>query len=67
MKLLISSTTMIERVFDFLNLPNYKIPDYQKFNGGFYLPIKKLLQQKLTNFFPSHHQKLESDLEMAFN
>ncbi|NES77220.1 MULTISPECIES: hypothetical protein [Okeania] len=49
-------------VFDFLNLPNYQIPDYQKLNLGSYPPINKLLQQKLSNFFPPHNQTLESDL-----
>ncbi|NES77221.1 MULTISPECIES: hypothetical protein [Okeania] len=58
---------MIERVFDFLNLPNYQIPDYQKLNLDSYPPIKKLLHQKLTNLFSPHNQKLESNLEMKFN
>ncbi|NEP89596.1 MAG: hypothetical protein F6K18_23705 [Okeania sp. SIO2C2] len=50
-----------------MNLLNHQIPDHQKFNGGFYLSIKKLLQQKLRDFFLPHHQKLESDLQMTFN
>ncbi|NET41314.1 hypothetical protein [Okeania sp. SIO2B3] len=40
----------MKRVFDFLNLPHYQIPHYQKFNGGYYPPIRKLLPQKLRDF-----------------
>ncbi|NEP04403.1 MAG: hypothetical protein F6K25_10800 [Okeania sp. SIO2G4] len=58
---------MIERVFDFLNLPNYQIPDYQKLNLGSYLPISKSLHQKFTNFFRPYNQKLEEYLEMTFD
>ncbi|NES77218.1 MULTISPECIES: hypothetical protein [Okeania] len=57
----------MKRVFDFLNLPNHQIPDYQKFNGGFYPPIRKLLPPKLRDFFRAEIHKLESDLEMIFN
>ena len=55
------------RVFDFLNLPHYQIPHYQKFNVEFYSPIKKLLHQKLRDFFRAEIPKLESDLQMKFN
>ncbi|NEP04402.1 MAG: tetratricopeptide repeat protein, partial [Okeania sp. SIO4D6] len=60
-------TTMMKRVFDFLGLPNYKVPDYQKLNLGSYPPISKSLHQKLTNFFRPHNQKLEEYLEMTFH
>ncbi|WP_287525016.1 hypothetical protein [Okeania sp. SIO2C2] len=58
---------MIERVFDFLNLPNHQIPDYQKLNGGYYPPIKKLLPQKFRDFSQAEIHNYESDLQMKFN
>ncbi|NET41315.1 hypothetical protein [Okeania sp. SIO2B3] len=57
----------MKRVFDFLNLPNYKIPHYQKFNVESYPPIKKLLHQKLRDFFRAEIHNYESDLQMKFN
>ncbi|NET41316.1 hypothetical protein [Okeania sp. SIO2B3] len=57
----------MKRVFDFLNLPNYQIPDYQKFNVESYPPIKKLLPQKLRDFFRGEIHNLKSDLDMKFN
>ncbi|NEQ76224.1 MAG: hypothetical protein F6K23_26205 [Okeania sp. SIO2C9] len=57
----------MKRVFDFLNLPKYQIPHYQKLNGGYYPVIKKLLHQKLRDFFQAEIHKLESDLEITFN
>ncbi|NEQ76223.1 MAG: hypothetical protein F6K23_26200 [Okeania sp. SIO2C9] len=54
-------------VFDFFNLPNYQILDYQKLNLDSYPLIKKLLPQKLRDFSQAEIHKLESDLEMTFN
>ncbi|NEP04404.1 MAG: hypothetical protein F6K25_10795 [Okeania sp. SIO2G4] len=54
-------------VFDFFNLPNYQILDYQKLNLDSYPLIKKLLPQKLRDFFRVEIHKLESDLEIKFN
>ncbi|NEP89595.1 MAG: hypothetical protein F6K18_23700 [Okeania sp. SIO2C2] len=57
----------MKRVFDFLNLPNYQIPDYQKFNLCSYPLIRKLLPQKFRYFFQAEIHNLESDLDMKFN
>ncbi|NEQ76226.1 MAG: hypothetical protein F6K23_26215 [Okeania sp. SIO2C9] len=54
-------------VFDFFNLPNYQILDYQKLNLDSYPLIKKLLPQKLRDFFRAEIHNYESDLDMKFN
>ena len=59
--------TIMKEVFDFLGLLNYNVPEYKKLNLGSYPSISKSMQQKLSNFFRPHNQKLEECLGMKFN
>ena len=58
--------TTMKQVFNFLDLPDYQIQDYPKFNAGSYASISKSLRQKLNDYFQSHNQRLEEYLGMKF-
>ncbi|NEQ73263.1 MAG: tetratricopeptide repeat protein [Okeania sp. SIO2C9] len=57
----------MKQVFDFLGLPEHKLPKYKKLNSGSYAPISDLLRQKLSEYFQPHNQRLEKYLGMKFN
>ncbi|NET41317.1 tetratricopeptide repeat protein [Okeania sp. SIO2B3] len=61
------SATTMKQVFDFLDLPDYQIPDYPKLNAGSYSSISDSLRQKLSDYFQPHNQRLEAYLGMKFN
>lgn len=56
----------MKQVFNFLDLPDYQIQDYPKFNAASYASISKSLRQKLNDYFQSHNQRLEEYLGMKF-
>ena len=58
--------TIMKQVFNFLDLPDYQIQDYPKFNAGSYASISKSLRQKLNDYFQSHNQRLEEYLGIKF-
>ncbi|NET41312.1 hypothetical protein [Okeania sp. SIO2B3] len=47
--------------------PTIKFPTTKKFNVESYPPIKKLLPQKLRDFFRAEIHNYKSDLQMKFN
>ncbi|NES75938.1 MULTISPECIES: sulfotransferase domain-containing protein [Okeania] len=57
----------MKQVFDFLGLPEHKLPKYKKLNSGSYAPISDLLRQQLSEYFQPHNQRLEEYLGMKFN
>ena len=59
--------SIMSKVFDFLELPDYQSPNYKKFNGGLYVPIEASLRQTLSAYFKPHNQKLEHLLNRSFN
>lgn len=59
------SATM-KKVFNFLNLSDYQMPEYRNYNPGSYNPISDDLRQRLAEFFRPHNQKLEEYLGMKF-
>ncbi|MEB3340185.1 tetratricopeptide repeat protein [Okeania sp.] len=57
----------MKQVFNFLDLPDYEIPNYPKLNAGSYSSISESLRQKLNDYFQIHNQRLEEYLGMKFN
>ncbi|NJK38279.1 MAG: tetratricopeptide repeat protein [Oscillatoriales cyanobacterium RM1_1_9] len=57
----------LNRVFDFLNLPNYSLPTHPKYTTGSYLPIPQPLRQTLVDFFAPHNQRLIQFLGEEFD
>lgn len=58
-----SPSTVMTQIFDFLDLPNYQLPNYPKYTVGSYSPINQELRTKLSDFFKPHNQKLEEYLD----
>jgi cytochrome c-type biogenesis protein CcmH/NrfG len=55
-------------VYDFLDLPNYKIAEYIKYNENYYnLDKHQQLIKDMSNFFLAYNQQLEEYLEIEFN
>jgi len=59
--------TTMKQVFDFLELSDYKLPNYPKWNSGSYSRVSDDLRQTLSDFFQPHNQKLEEYLSIKFN
>ncbi|MCT7958959.1 tetratricopeptide repeat-containing sulfotransferase family protein [Laspinema palackyanum] len=57
----------LTQVFEFLDVPDYALPEYPNYNPGAYNPIDDNLRQRLADFFRPHNQKLEEYLGMTFN
>ena len=60
------SVTM-KQVFEFLELPNYQLTSYPKYNSGSYDPLEENLRRTLSDFFAPYNQKLEQYLGQQFN
>ena len=59
--------TTMKQVFNFLDLPDYQIPNYPKLNAGSYSSISQSTRQKLSDYFQPHNQHLEQYLDRKFN
>ncbi len=57
----------LQQVFEFLEIPDYSLSDYPKYNSGSYPNISNELRQKLSDFFRPHNQKLEDYLGKKFD
>lgn len=57
----------LENIFDYLEVPNHKLPEYKQYNAGSYNPITEEMRTKLAEFFQPYNQKLEDLLGMEFN
>ena len=57
----------MKQVFQFLDLPDYQIPDYQKLNIGSYPKLEDSIRQKMSDYFRPYNQKLEAYLDMRLN
>lgn len=60
-------SVQMQKVFDFLNLPDYRLEHYEKYNLGTYTDMSASLRRKLSDFFQPYNQKLEEYLGMKFN
>ena len=63
----INPANVMQHIFNFLDLPYYQIPDYQKLNRGYYPDIKDSIRQKMSDFFRDYNHKLEEYLGVRFN
>lgn len=61
-----SSSETMNKVFDFLDLPNYDFISYEKSNIGAYPTTDYEIQKTLFDFFCQHNQALEEYLGMEF-
>jgi tetratricopeptide (TPR) repeat protein len=57
----------LKRTYDFLNLPDYPLPEYRNFNPNSYPPISSDIRRQLVEFFRPYNQQLEEYLGMKFN
>ncbi|NEP43496.1 MAG: sulfotransferase family 2 domain-containing protein, partial [Okeania sp. SIO2H7] len=63
----IDPAATMKEVFNFLELPDYKLKNYKKLNSGSYDDISESLRRKLSDFFRPYNQELEDYLGMTFN
>jgi hypothetical protein len=57
----------VDRVFDFLELPAYKLREYPQHNAASYSSIDDSMRQMLTEYFQPHNQKLEEESGIKFD
>ena len=57
----------MKKVFTFLGLPDYHLPQYKKHNAGKYSSIDEQLYNRIFKFFQPHNQRLEGYLNKQFN
>ncbi|MGB7274765.1 MAG: sulfotransferase domain-containing protein [Geitlerinemataceae cyanobacterium] len=57
----------LDRVFDFLSLPNYKVSELSRKNTGSYANIDKELHEKISHFFEPYNQKLQEHTGSRFS
>ncbi|MFM6190739.1 MAG: sulfotransferase domain-containing protein [Planktothrix sp.] len=53
-----NSAKVVNQVFDFLEIPNYILPTYDKYNENDYPQTDSSIRQKLAAYFQPHNQKL---------
>lgn len=58
---------IMNRVFEFLELPQYSIDSKKRQNVGSYDPISPDMRRRLSRFFQPYNRKLEEYLGMEFN
>lgn len=57
----------LKNIFTFLDVKDYQLPEYKKYNSGSYAPISEQMREQLANFFRPHNQKLEEYLGRQFS
>ncbi|MEZ2246631.1 MAG: tetratricopeptide repeat protein [Microcoleus sp.] len=62
-----SAATTVLQVLDFLDLPEYQLPEYQNANPGSYQPISDSVRDWLSDYFRPYNQELEEYLGRKFN
>ncbi len=61
------AATTVKQVLDFLDLPEYQLPEYQNANPGSYQPVSESVRDWLSDYFRPYNQQLEEYLETKFN
>ncbi len=62
------SSEIVKQVFEFLEVSDYQLPEYKKYNVGSYTAsISDNQRRTLSDFFQTHNQKLEEYLGRKFN
>jgi hypothetical protein len=57
----------VKRVFEFLGLPDCRLPEYSKYNAGEYPPICDSTQRYLREYFQPHNQRLQENFGIRFS
>lgn len=57
----------MEKVYQFLGLPNHTLKRYAKINSGSYNPADEKIRKILRDYFDPYNQQLEEYLGMKFN
>ncbi|MEG3894149.1 MULTISPECIES: tetratricopeptide repeat protein [unclassified Microcoleus] len=52
----------VKQVLEFLDLPEYQLPDYQNANPGSYQPVDRSVRDELRDYFRPYNQQLEEYL-----
>lgn len=58
---------MMDRVWEFLNLPPRQIVQYHKYNSNDYPPIDETLYKQLKSYFQPYNQKLKDSFGISFD
>jgi tetratricopeptide (TPR) repeat protein len=61
------TATTVKQVLEFLDLPEYQLPEYQNANPGSYQPISDSVRDRLSDYFRPYNQELEDYLGRKFN
>ncbi|TAF36090.1 MAG: sulfotransferase family protein [Oscillatoriales cyanobacterium] len=62
-----SAAATVLQVLDFLDLPEYQLPEYQNANPGSYPPISDSVRYFLSDYFRPYNQELEDYLGRNFD
>ncbi|MGN2275040.1 sulfotransferase family protein [Priestia megaterium] len=57
----------LNRVFEFLSLPQYKIKEFPVYNKNYYEPLSDSMRKYLADYFKPHNQRLYEYLGENFN
>jgi len=57
----------VSQVLEFLDLPEYQLPEYQNANPGSYQPINESVRDCLSDYFKPYNQELEEYLGRQFD
>jgi tetratricopeptide (TPR) repeat protein len=61
------AATTVKQVLEFLDLPEYQLPEYQNANPGYYQPISDSVRDRLSDYFRPYNQELEDYLRRKFD
>lgn len=61
------SELTLNRVFQFLGLPEYSLREYVNYNPGRYASVDDKIYKTLSDFYRPHNQRLEEMLSMKFD
>ncbi len=61
------TATTVKQVLEFLDLPEYQLPEYQNANPGSYQPISDSMRDRLSDYFRPYNQELEDYLRRKFD
>ncbi|MGD1803878.1 hypothetical protein ACP6PL_00325 [Dapis sp. BLCC M126] len=57
----------MQKVLNFLDLPEYELLEYKNYHAGNYVQIDSSMGRRLRDYFGVHNQRLEEYLGMKFN
>ncbi|MFS8117077.1 MAG: tetratricopeptide repeat-containing sulfotransferase family protein [Microcoleus sp.] len=61
------AATTVKQVLEFLDLPEYQLPEYPNANPGSYQPISDSMRDWLSDYFKPYNQELEEYLGRTFD